>query len=283
MAGLFNEVLGREVAVPDRPKRIVSFSPAATETLFMIGDGERVAGVSAFCARPAEAKQKRKVGSYNSVRTELLEELDPDLILTVTGYQRDFALQLSKRWPVYPLELPVSVAGIVDFVEKVGLVSGSPEAARDLAASLLRKVPARRPGGRARAYVEIDLGGPVSFGAYSYITDAVRLVGGSSVFERERCEWLAPRLVTVPEMDPDVIFYEAKMFSSFGQEDLAMLMRSRGWTGMRAVKEGSCHLTPRPLDFLAHHGPSFITDVLPWLDAKLDRARDSARSAPEKT
>ena len=53
---MFNEVLGFEVEVPDAPERIVSFSPAATEALFMLGLGERVAGVSAFCARPPEAR-----------------------------------------------------------------------------------------------------------------------------------------------------------------------------------------------------------------------------------
>ena len=125
MAKVFNEVLGAEMSIPESPERIVSFSPAATETLFVLGLGEKVVGVSAFCARPAEARAKRKLGSYNTVRDEVLDELNPDLILTVTGYQREFAVRLSKRYPVYPLELPVSVAGIVDFVVKVGLVVSS--------------------------------------------------------------------------------------------------------------------------------------------------------------
>ena len=266
---LFNEVLGRYVDVPDHPTRIVSFSPAITETLFMIGEGENVAGVSAFCARPAEAVKKRRVGSYNTVRLDLLKELDPDLIFTVTGYQREFALRLSESWPVYPLELPVSVAGIIDFVEKVGLVVGNQKRVRELAGQLLRAIPAKRTGAGLRVYLEIDLGGPVCFGAHSYITDAVRLVGSSSLYEEERCEWLTPDLHSVPGRDPDVIIYERKMYSSFDDADLLDLMRSRGWGGMRAVETGRCYLTPGPLDFLAHHGPSFITKALPWLDAKL--------------
>ena len=133
MGRLFSEVLGSEVLVPDSPQRIVSFSPAATETLFLLGLGEKVAAVSAFCARPEAARAKRRVGSYNSVRDDVLAGLRPDLVLTVTGYQREFALRLSKKYPVYPLELPVSVAGIVDFVNKVGLVTGAAEPARELA------------------------------------------------------------------------------------------------------------------------------------------------------
>ena len=124
--------------VPEAPSRIVSFSPAATETLFQLGKGDEIVGVSAFCARPPEARAKRRLGSYNTVREDVLDELRPDLILTVTGYQRDFALRLSKRYPVYPLELPATVAGIVDFAVKVGLVAGAHQIGRELVGGLIR-------------------------------------------------------------------------------------------------------------------------------------------------
>jgi len=271
---LFNEVLGKEVNIPDLPQRIISFSPAATEAMFAIGAGERVVGVSAFCVRPPEARAKRRVGSYNTVRPELLEEIAPDLVLTVTGYQRDFAVGLSERYAVYPLELPVSVAGIVDFVVKVGLVVGAPDPARELAASLLRSLGATPRVIGPNVYVELDLGGPVTFGAHSYITDAIRLVGCSSVYENERVEWLKPDLEEVAKLDPDAILYEPKMFVEFGLADLQRLLRSRGWDHLKAVEAGNYYLTPRPLDFLAHHGPSFITEVVPWLAETLGKAAE---------
>lgn len=272
MAHLFNEILGREVDVPENPKRIVSFSPAATETLFEIGLGESVVGVSAFCARPPAAAAKRKVGSYNTVRRELLEELAPDLVLAVTGYQREFALGLSERFAVYPLELPVTVAGIVDFVVKVGLVAGALEAARELEGSLLRRLGALRRSSRLRVYVELDLGGPVTFGAHSYITDAIRIAGCSSLHENERVEWLKADPAEVKSEDPDVILYEPKMFAGFGAADTRRLVASRGWEGLRAVRMGNLFVTPRPLDFLAHHGPSFVTEALPWLEDRFSEA-----------
>jgi iron complex transport system substrate-binding protein len=269
---LFNEVLGKDVDLPDVPERIISFSPAATETLFEIGAGDRVAGVSAFCARPSEARAKRRVGSYNTVRKEVLEEIRPDLILTVTGYQRDFAVSLSRSYPVYPLELPVSVAGIVDFVVKVGLVTGSAERARGLAGTLLRSLGKVRPTRGLVAYVEIDLGGPVTFGAHSYITDALRFLGCTGLYEKERREWLTPDLGEVAVKDPDVIFYEPKMFSQFRDGDLDRLIQSRRWEGLRAVRKENLFVTPRPLDFLAHHGPSFIRDAIPWQQERLMEA-----------
>ncbi len=269
MARLFNEILGKQVEVPDRPSRIISFSPAVTEILFMLGLGDRVVGVSAFCARPTEAREKRKVGSYNSVSRGILDELKPDVIFTVTGYQREFAMGLSESYPAFPLELPVSVAGIVDAVVKVGLVTGAREEARELAGRLLRLLGSTRRGRARRVYVEIDLGGPVSFGAYSYITDAIHFLGSSTIFDDRRLEWLTVDPREVRAADPDVVIYEPKMFKTFGREDFEGMLRARGWDDLRAVKSGNCFQTPGPFDFLAHHGPSFITVAIPWLQGVL--------------
>lgn len=272
---MFNEVLGAEVSVPESPGRIVSFSPAATETPYALGLGEKVVGVGAFCARPPEAKAKRHLGSYNTVRDEVIEGLDPDLILTVTGYQRDFAVRLSKKFPVYPLELPTSVAGIVDFVIKVGLVVGEPDRGRGLGDRLLRMAGSLKGASGLSGCVEIDLGGPVTFGSYSYVTDAFRLLGCSLVYERRRSEWLPPDFGEVAASDPDLLVYEPKIFAAFSKADLVRLVQSRGWSALRAVSAGNLFLTPGPLDFLAHHGPSFITEALPWLEQRLMEAKDN--------
>jgi len=265
LVGTFNEILGREVELPETPRRIVSFSPAVTETLFLLGLGDAIVGVSAFCARPPEARLKRRVGSYNTVSDALLDELKPDLIFTVTGYQREFAVRLSARHPVYPLELPVSVAGILDQVVKVGLVTGGRKRGRELAAALLRKLGTAKRGPELKVYVEIDLGGAVSFGANSYITDAISFLGSSPVYAERRVEWLEPDPAEVAKADPDIIIYEPKMFSKFNEKRLESLVRERNWKQMRAVKSGNLFVTPGPLDFLAHHGPSFVTEAVPWL------------------
>ncbi len=265
MRKVFCETLGTSLNLPDSLQHIISFSPAVTETLFLIGAGDSVAGVSAFCARPDEARKKKVVGSYNTVNRQLLRGLSPDLIFTVTGYQREFAVELSKEMPVYAIELPVSVAGILDMVVKVGLITNRIPEATVFSRRLLKSVAELDMVERRTAYVEIDFGGPVSFGAYSYITDALRLLGAGSVFGSRACEWLTPDLEQVRQEDPDLIIYEPKMYSRFSELDLRSLIEKRGWAGMRAVREGHVFMTPGPLDFLAHHGPSFITSALPWL------------------
>jgi len=50
---VFSEVIGEAVELPDKPKRIVSLSPSITETLFEMGLGDRVTGVTVYCHRPS--------------------------------------------------------------------------------------------------------------------------------------------------------------------------------------------------------------------------------------
>lgn len=271
MRTVFNEITGTELLLPETVERIISFSPAVTETLFLLGLGDAVVGVSPYCVRPREARNRRKVGSYNTARPELLKELQPDLIFTVTGYQRKFAMTLAKSFPVYPLELPVSVAGILDFVGKVGLVAGVPSPARRLVRELMETLVALPAHPRVSVYVEIDFGEPVTFGTYSYITDGLHLLGARNIFREVSSEWLTPPFEEVTRANPDFLLYEAKMYADFEEADLQALLEARGWTELRAVREGNVLLMPRPHDFLAHHGPSFISVVLPWLSERFQK------------
>ena len=275
MRKVFCEALGTQLDLPNIVERIVSFSPAVTETLFLLGAGEKVVGVSAFCARPPEARKKKVLGSYNTVSKKTLEEIRPDVVFTTTGYQRAFALGLARDFPIYAIELPVSLAGIVDSVLKVGLVTGLVKQGSDLSLKLLEMLGRLGPVAKIlRVYLEIDFSGPVSFGAYSYITDAMRFLGAESIYGDQSCEWLTPDFEYVKRSDPDVIFYEAKMYSRFGEDDLARILRDRGWDHLRAVKNDQVFLAPGPLDFFAHHGPNFITHVIPWMRTRLETYSD---------
>jgi ABC-type Fe3+-hydroxamate transport system substrate-binding protein len=64
--------------------------------------------------------------------------------------------------------------------------------------------------------------------------------------------------------DPEVIIYEPRMSEAFEEEDLRRVLVERGWNKISAVRNGRIFVTPqRPLDFLAHHGPSFVTEAIP--------------------
>src|SRR5262245_10145698 len=67
-----------------QPLRIVSTSPSITETLFALGLGDRVVGVSQHCHYPPEANRRQRVGSYVRPNVEAIVGLRPDLVIVQT-------------------------------------------------------------------------------------------------------------------------------------------------------------------------------------------------------
>ncbi|NPA34752.1 MAG: ABC transporter substrate-binding protein [Chlorobi bacterium] len=268
MRKVFCEVLGTELNLPENCQRIVSLSPAVTEALFEMGLGDKVVGVSTFCVHPPEAFKKPHVGSYNKIKHKLLKELNPDLIFTTTGYQRQMALELAKEYPVYAIPLPPTISHIISFCTEAGIVAGYVQNARTLQKNLLKHVASIEPVAKPTSvYLGIDLGGPVSFGMYSYITDALEFVGLRSIFGNKPVEWLMPEPKEIIESNPDIIIYEPKMFSKKNRtvEEVVSLFEKRGLGELEAVRNRRIIITPVETDYIAHHGPSFITKVLPWL------------------
>ena len=256
---LYSEVLGKAVEVPDAPQRIVSLAPSITETLYLLGLEERVVGVSFFCDKPPEVSKKPRVGAYLNVNYSLLEKLKPDLILVTTGAQRERIAELESRgYVVYPIPLPVTVYGILDGVVVTGIVVGEAERARSLASSLLDKLVALKGAMKGvRMYYEIDLGGPVSVGAHSYIGDAFKFMGASHAFEGRREPYVInPDPADIIAYDPDVIVYEQKLGENATLESVRRRFESRGLGSLRALKEG--RVVIMEYDSLAHYGPSFF-------------------------
>jgi iron complex transport system substrate-binding protein len=77
--------LGRLVAINGTPQRIVSLAPSNTETLFALGLGDKVVGVTDWCNYPPEALEKEKVGGFATPSVEKIVALNPDLILAKEG------------------------------------------------------------------------------------------------------------------------------------------------------------------------------------------------------
>ena len=72
-------------AVAAPPMRIVSTSPSITESLFALGLGPRVVGVSNFCQYPPEVSGLARVGSFLKPDVELIARLHPDLVVVNAG------------------------------------------------------------------------------------------------------------------------------------------------------------------------------------------------------
>jgi len=258
---IYSDVLGSFIELKDNPKRIVSLSPATTDALFSLGLDKEIVGVSPFCNIPSKAKEKPKVGSYLRVNYKLLDELNPDLILTTTGAQLGVSKELfEKGYPVYPFPLPTTLYGIIDMYLNIARIVDKTEfgieKTKELS-TLLSKLSesTKKP---VLGYYEIDLGGPITVGRFSYITHSLHLLGIKNIFSFEPNTYFQPDIQVLKKKgeDIEIIVYEDSYGKLKNVEDVVDLFLKRGLGSLKAVKEGKVVLAPP--DTFAHYGPSHI-------------------------
>src|SRR5690348_4445246 len=118
------------------PSRIVCLTEETTETLYLLGQGDRVVGVSGYTVRPPEARQKPKVSAFLNAKFEKIEALRPDLVLAFSDLQADLAAELVRRGlPVVTFNQR-SVAEILQTIRMIGGLVGCQADAERLADSL---------------------------------------------------------------------------------------------------------------------------------------------------
>ena len=118
-------MLGRRVRVPDHAARIVSLAPSITETVFVLGDGERLVGVTDYCDYPPEATRKPRVGGISTPSFEAILALRPDLVLATSesNYAEHVERLASLGLPVYVVR-PVDFETVLESIERIGGVLG---------------------------------------------------------------------------------------------------------------------------------------------------------------
>src|SRR5512145_1394535 len=126
------------------PTRIVCLTEETTETLYLLGEGDRIVGISGYTVRPPEARAKPKVSAFINARFDKIEALRPDLILAFSDLQADIAAELVRRgYPVVTFNQR-SVVEILQMIRVLGGLVGRGDAARELADSLERALDAVR-------------------------------------------------------------------------------------------------------------------------------------------
>lgn len=129
--------MGRRVAVPFPPRRIVSLVPSQTELLYALGLGQHVVGVTKFCIHPAKARQHATViGGTKNFDFEKIAALKPDLVIgnKEENYQEGIE-QLAAQHPVWMSDIS-TLAEALDMIRRVGFIGGRKDAAEVLSADI---------------------------------------------------------------------------------------------------------------------------------------------------
>src|SRR5512133_3836195 len=121
---------------PARPRRIVCLTEETTETLYRIGAGDLVVGVSGFTVRPPEARRKPRVSSFLDADFERILALRPDLVVGFSDLQADLARELARRGVPVLVTNQRSVAEILQTIRAVTALVGRGEEGDALARTL---------------------------------------------------------------------------------------------------------------------------------------------------
>src|SRR5260221_8514071 len=118
------------------PNRIVCLTEETTETLYLLGQGDRVVGVSGYTIRPPEARTKPKISAFISAKFDKIEALRPDLVLAFSDLQADLVTELVRRGITVVAFNQRTVVEILQMIRMVGGLVGCQTEAEALAARL---------------------------------------------------------------------------------------------------------------------------------------------------
>lgn len=236
-ARMVTDELGRTATIVEHPHRVVCLAPSLTDTVYALGHGADVAGVSDYTKYPAEARLKPSVGGVVDPSLETIVALKPDLVLAISemnGYDTIHALE-RLHIPVFVVK-PQGLEGAYHSIASLGYALNDTAAAIALTARLRarqRKVTALRAG-RPRPGVLLVLWPDpfITAGRGAFLTDLIEAAGARSVSADLPQEWSRMSLENVIAKNPEYLLLVRG--SKVTPEQLQNLP---GWSSLEAVRK----------------------------------------------
>ena len=245
------------------PERIVCLTEESTETLYLLGEERRIAGISGYTVRPPRARrEKPRVSAFLSARQDKILELRPDLVIGFSDLQADIARDLTKAGLNVLIFNQRSVQEILDMILALASLVGATEKGMELVRTLESGLDEIRNHSktfhrRPRVYFE-EWDEPMISGI-RWVSELIEIAGGEDVFsEQSKSQGATGRIVSDPNVviakNPEVIL-GSWCGKKFRPERVAA--RS-GWDRIAAVKNGELHEI-KSADIL-QPGPAALTD-----------------------
>jgi iron complex transport system substrate-binding protein len=197
-----------------RPQRIVSTAPSITETLFALGVGDKVVGVSQFCNYPPEVQKLPRIGSYVKPDVEAIARLAPDLVIL----QQSQSAQTERLSALHISSIIVphsTLADIYTEIQLIGKAAGVPDRAATLVSQLRNSLGAIQSKAKTlpspRVVVIVDrqqgtLNNLIAVGPDNYVNEILEIAGGTNVLAKMGLpQYPHISLETVLRENPDVI------------------------------------------------------------------------------
>jgi iron complex transport system substrate-binding protein len=232
-----------------------------TETLYLLGEQDRIAGVSGFTTRPPEARLKPRVSAFRDADFEAILDLKPDLVLAFSDVQADITKQLVLRGVTVLNFNQRSIQQILDMIAVLSRLVGKQAEGLELVGNHRHGLDAIARSAsafpfRPRVYFE-EWNDPLISGI-EWVEELIGIAGGDVIFPELRgCGKAKDRVVdsaAVVARDPEVI-----LASWCGMKVNKEAIRSRsGWETISAIRNG--HIYEIPSSCILQPGPAALTE-----------------------
>lgn len=248
-----------------RPKRIVCLTEETTELIYLLGEENRIVGISGFTMRPLQArKEKPKVSLFTEASIDEILKLHPDLVIGFSDIQADIAAELIKKGITVWVNNHRSVEGIQQMILQLGLWLDKREETEKLVETYQKRISEitdlvdafpKRP----TVYFE-EWYDPLISGI-GWVSEIIELAGGIDIYKEKAQQSLAKgRIIEdhtdIVEKNPDLI-----LVSWCGKKFKKKKMLSReGWEKIEAVRNGEIYEIES--EIILQPGPAALTDGL---------------------
>ncbi len=241
---------GKKVLVPEHPHRIICLVPSITDSVFALGAGDDVAGISDYVKYPAQAMAKTSVGSISDPSLETIIALHPDLVIGIPRNTQQATLDkiAALGIPVFLVD-PHGLSGIFRALTSLGAALNREPQARALVASLEARVAAVRKSVAGKPVISVFVPisyepGVITIGHGAFIGDIVEAAGGQSITSDLPQEWAHISMEAVVARQP-----QALLLMRGGHITLDMLRERPGWKTLPAVENRRVYLMDKRIDF----------------------------------
>jgi iron complex transport system substrate-binding protein len=229
---------GNKVHLPDRVHRIVCLTPSVTDTVFAIGAGADVVGITDYTLYPPQARQKTSIGEVLRPSLERIAVLHPDVVIGVGPLNSAETIRGIERLgiPVF-LVNSSGIEGLYNSIASIGRAIGREHEASALIAQLQvreRKVRTQAlAGSRPTVLFALSIDPCITAGHRAFITELLTVAGARSVTDDFAQEWININIEVIIPRKPKFILLLQD--SPFGLKE----MRERpGWSTLEAVRMG---------------------------------------------
>ena len=252
------------------PERIVCLTEETVETLYLLGEENRIVGVPGYAVRPPRVrKEKPRVSAFTSADVPKILALAPDLVLSFSDLQSEIAAELIRAGVMVTAYNQRDVAGILAMLRRLGATVGQGPRAARLADAYERRLAtvAAKTGNATGPRVYFEEWDDPMISGIQWVSELVEIAGGRDVFpDLARQGAATGRIVTADQViaaAPDII-----LASWCGKKVRPEKLAARpGWTTLPAVRHARIHEIKSPL--ILQPGPAALTDGLDAIVAAL--------------